>query len=146
MDESYLFKAESYVSKKTLVKLNKKHGSVTKNFVQGECSNTEKVEKANVGHFSNKQLKDKLEKIEDKTKDKKKNNINAKVGINKHNNYTPDKYAPRKTCAKCDSVNHLSTNSKSMQNSSVQMLMSVPAKPISHMLVMPNMFAQNTHA
>ena len=47
--------------------------------------------------------------IVSKTKDKRnKKNRNGKVGINKHNNYAPYMYAPRKVCAKCGSVNHLS--------------------------------------
>ena len=71
-----------------------------------------KEKKVNVGHLSIKQLNDKLEKIEVKTETKKKNNRNGKVEINKHNNYTPDKYAPRKICVKCGSVNHLSVNCK----------------------------------
>ncbi|MDV3180596.1 MAG: hypothetical protein Q8829_02870, partial [Candidatus Phytoplasma australasiaticum] len=31
---------------------------------------------------------------------------------NKYNNYTPDKYAPRKISVKCGSVNHFSVNCK----------------------------------
>ena len=54
-------------------------------------------------------MKDKLENIEAKfvPNAKKKKNKNGKVGINKNNNYTPDKHAPRKVCSKCDSSNHL---------------------------------------
>ena len=48
-----------------------------------------------------------------KTKEKNKNkNMNEKVGINKHNNYAPDMYAPRKVCAKCGSANHFFINCK----------------------------------
>ncbi|KAL8100055.1 hypothetical protein AgCh_032352 [Apium graveolens] len=35
------------------------------------------------------------DKVETKIGIKKMNNGNGKIGINKHNNYTPDKYAPR---------------------------------------------------
>ncbi|KAK1395993.1 hypothetical protein POM88_005856 [Heracleum sosnowskyi] len=139
-DESPMLKHTTSVSKE---KLNKKYGPTNKNFVQGECSNSRKVEKFNIGHLSNKQLKDKLENIEVKAEVKKKKNRNGKVGINKHNNYTPDKYAPRKTRVNCGSVNHLSTNYKSVKNANVQMPMPVPNV---HMPVMPNMFAHNAHA
>ncbi|KAL8105024.1 hypothetical protein AgCh_028986 [Apium graveolens] len=101
------------ISKAKLTKLNEKYGSVSKNFVSGESSQAKKGKKANVGHMTVKQLSDRLEKIEVKTETKRKNNRNGKVGINKHNNYTPDKYAPRKICVKCGSVNHLSVNCKS---------------------------------
>jgi len=131
--------------KEKLTRLNDKYGPVTKNFVQGESSKTKKVEKpverANVGNLSNKQLKDKVEKIQIETKGKKKNNRNGKVGINKNNNYTPDKYAPRKLCVNCGSVNHLSTNCKSVKKTDnvkipkPAMNCSMPTMP-----VMPNMF------
>ena len=64
--------------------------------------------------MSNKQLNDKIENIEVKTApiNKKKNNRNEKVWINKHNNYTPDMYAPRKVCSKYGSVNHLAMHCK----------------------------------
>ena len=78
-----------------------------------------KEKKANVGHMIVKQLSDRLEKIEVKIEAKRKNNRNGKVGINKHNNYTPDKYAPRKICVKCGSVNHLSVNCKSAMHTSM---------------------------
>ncbi|KAL8154983.1 hypothetical protein AgCh_000375 [Apium graveolens] len=100
------------VSKAKLAKLNDKYGSVFKNFVPGESSQVRKEKRVNVGHLSIKKLNDRLEKIEVKTKSKRKNNRNGKVGINKHNNYTPDKYAPRKICVKCGSVNYLSVNCK----------------------------------
>ncbi|KAL8098471.1 hypothetical protein AgCh_031291 [Apium graveolens] len=101
------------ISKAKLTKLNEKYGFVSKNFVSGESSQAKKGKKANVGHMTVNQLSDRLEKIEVKTETKRKNNRNGKVGINKHNNYTPDKYAPRKICVKCGSVNHLSDNYKS---------------------------------
>ncbi|KAL8119602.1 hypothetical protein AgCh_016923 [Apium graveolens] len=100
------------ISKTKLVKLNEKYGSISKNFVPGESSQVRKDKKFNVGHMFIKQLNDKLEKIDVKTENKRKNNRNGKVGINKYNNYTLDKYAPRKICVKCGSVNHLSVNCK----------------------------------
>ncbi|KAK1392286.1 hypothetical protein POM88_011342 [Heracleum sosnowskyi] len=132
--------------KEELTRLNNKYGPVTKNFVQGESSKSKKVEKpvekANVGHLSNKQLKDKVEKIQVEAKGNKKNNRNGKVGINKHKNYTPDKYAPRKTCVNCGSVSHLSTNCKSVKKTA-NVKMSKPAMngSMPTMPVMPNMFA-----
>ena len=117
---------------------------MSKKFVQDESSKIKKVEKGNIGHLSKKQLKEKLETIDSKTVVKKKNNRNGKIGINKHNNYTPGKYAPRKTCVKCGSVNHLSINCNIVQHFSVQMPMS--AMPMNAMPIMPNMFAQNAHA
>ena len=61
-------------------------------------------------------MKDKLENIETKTvpSPKKKKNRNGKVGINKNNNYTPDKHAPRKVCSKCGSSNHLAMQCKNV--------------------------------
>ncbi|KAK1369366.1 hypothetical protein POM88_035458 [Heracleum sosnowskyi] len=141
-DETCPKKCTSSVSKEKLEKLNKKYGPTNKKFVQGECSKT-KAKDVNIGHLSNKQLKGKLENIEIKAEVKKKKNRNGKVGINKHNNYTPDKYAPRKTCVKCGNVNHLSTNYKTVKTSSVQMPMPVPNVPIP---AMHNMFAHTDHA
>ncbi|KAK1402487.1 hypothetical protein POM88_002092 [Heracleum sosnowskyi] len=141
-DETCPKKCISSISKEKLEKLNKKYGPTNKTFVQGECSKT-KTKDVNIGHLSNKQLRDKLENIEVKAEVKKKKNRNGKVEINKHNNYTPDKYAPRKTCVKCGSVNHLSTNCKTVKNSSVPMSMPVPNMP---MFVLHNMFVHNDHA
>ncbi|KAL8112910.1 hypothetical protein AgCh_020281 [Apium graveolens] len=107
------------VSKAKLTKLNEKYGSASKNFVLGESSQVKKEKKANVGHMTVNQLSDRREKIEVKTEAKKKNNRNGKVEINKHNNYTPDKYAPRKICVKCGSVNHLSVNCKTAMPTSI---------------------------
>ncbi|KAL8103990.1 hypothetical protein AgCh_028276 [Apium graveolens] len=81
-----------------------------------------------------KQLSDRLEKIEVKTETKRKNNRNGKVGINKHNNYTPDKYAPRKICVMCGSVNHLSVNCKSAMPTPISVQSQFP-----NMNVMPPM-------
>ncbi|KAK1373969.1 hypothetical protein POM88_030162 [Heracleum sosnowskyi] len=140
-------KCTSSVSQERLEKLNKKYGPTSKFFVHGSSSKT-KAENVNIGHLSNKKLKDKVESLKFKAEGKKKKNRNGKVGINKHNNYTLDKYAPRKTCVKCGSVNHASTNCKSVKTPSVQMPMHVLNMP---MLVMYNMFAHidqasNLHA
>ncbi|KAL8134561.1 hypothetical protein AgCh_009543 [Apium graveolens] len=79
------------ISKGKLAKLNEKYGSVTKNFVSGESSKTKDARKVNIGHLSMKQLNDMLEMIKIKEESKRKINMNGKVGITKHNNYTPDK-------------------------------------------------------
>ena len=99
-----------------LEKLKKKYCHLN-NFVKKVVTKEETKtnnEKVNVSYLSNKQLKDKLENIETKSvpNAKKKKNRNAKVGNNKHNNYTPDMYAPRKGCSKCGSVNHLAIHCK----------------------------------
>ncbi|KAK1364655.1 hypothetical protein POM88_040216 [Heracleum sosnowskyi] len=147
-DEPSTNQAVSLTQKKKeeLTRLNNKYGHVTKNFVQGESSKSKKVEKpverANVGHLSNKQLKDKLEKIQVEVKGNKKNNRNGKVGIKKHNNYTPNKYAPRKTCVNCGSVSLLSANCKSVKKSTnVKMPKPIMNASMPAMPVMPNMFA-----
>ncbi|KAL8156240.1 hypothetical protein AgCh_001367 [Apium graveolens] len=98
---SHLLNEKKTINKGELAKLNEKYGSVTKNFVQGESSKAKDASRVNVGHLLMKQLSDRLEKIEVKADSKRKNNKNGKVGINKHNNYTPDKYAPRNICVKC---------------------------------------------
>ncbi|KAK1369557.1 hypothetical protein POM88_035649 [Heracleum sosnowskyi] len=72
-----------------------------------------------IGHLSNKQLKGKLENIEVKAE------------------------AKRKRTEMCGSVNHLSTNCKTVKNSSVEMPMHVPNMP---MPLMHNMFAHTDHA
>ena len=114
--ERYPLKNNSLVGKKTLNKLNKKYGPVNKKFVKGESNSSRTNESVNIGHFSDKKLKEKLDAIETmpvETK-KKRNNRNGKIGVKKHNNYTLKASAPRKTCSKCDSVNHLSTYCKIM--------------------------------
>ncbi|KAK1366164.1 hypothetical protein POM88_041725 [Heracleum sosnowskyi] len=70
-DEICPKKCTSSISKEKLEKLNKKYGPTSKNFVQGECSKT-KTKDVNIGHLSNKQLKDKLENIEVKAECKRK--------------------------------------------------------------------------
>ena len=44
-------------------------------------------------------------------------NRNGKVGINKHNSYVQDIYAPIKVSTKCGSVNHLSIDYKTALSS-----------------------------
>ncbi|KAK1403155.1 hypothetical protein POM88_002760 [Heracleum sosnowskyi] len=64
-------KCTSSVSLEELEKLNKKYGPTNKKFVQGAGSKT-KAENVNIGHLSNKQLKDKVENIEVKAEVKRK--------------------------------------------------------------------------
>ena len=45
---------------------------------------------------------------------KKRASRNGKVGINKNNNYTPDKHAPRKVCSKYGSSNYLAIQCKNV--------------------------------
>ena len=78
-----------------------------------------------------------------RTESKRKSNRNGKVGINKHSNYTPDKYAPRKICVKCDSVNHLSVNCKSAMHAPMSAPPSFLKMATLPMNVMP---AQNLNA
>ncbi|KAL8089335.1 hypothetical protein AgCh_038954 [Apium graveolens] len=110
--EPHLSSERKIVRKVKIAKLNEKYGSVSKNFVTGETSQVKENKRANVGHLSIKQLNDRVEKIEVKAESKRKNNRNGKVGITKHNNYTLDKYAPRKIYVKCGNVNHLSVKCK----------------------------------
>ena len=53
----------------------------------------------NIGHLSDRKLKKKLDAIEAKPVEvkKKRNNRNGEIGVDKHNNYTPNANAPRKT-------------------------------------------------
>ncbi|KAL8119671.1 hypothetical protein AgCh_016965 [Apium graveolens] len=88
--DSHPLNEKKTINKGKLAKLNKKYGSITKNFVQGESSKAKDASRVNVGHLSMKQLSDRLVKIEIKADSKRKNNRNGKVGIKKHNNYTPD--------------------------------------------------------
>ena len=115
-NENYPSNKDKSTDNKKLRKLKKKYCHLD-NFTpkkEIEIETKTETKKVNVGFLSNKQLKDKIENIEIKTapNNKKKKNRNGKVGINKHNNYTPDMYAPRKVCSKCGSVNHLSMHCK----------------------------------
>jgi hypothetical protein len=141
-DERYPLTNKKSVSKRELKKLDSLYGPVAKNFVSGECSKDKSSEKAKAGDLLNKKAVGKLinEKIENEGKKKK--NRNGKIGINKNNNYTPDKFAPRKTCGNCNSVNHLSSNCKSVKKATVHVPQSMPCLPA--MPVMPGLY-QNTH-
>ena len=119
MDVNYLLMKNKIKQEKKLAKLKKKYGPLNNNFVKKTVTEEEAKtnnQQVNVGYLSNKQLKDKLENIEAKSvpNAKKKKNRNGKVGINKNNNYTPDKYAPRKVCSKCGSSNHLAMQCKTV--------------------------------
>ncbi|GBC54548.2 interaptin-like [Rhizophagus irregularis DAOM 181602=DAOM 197198] len=125
-DESHQLNKNSSVDKKVLKKLNKKYGPVKKNFVKGENDSSETKE----------------------TK-KKKGNRNGKIGVNKHTNYTPNASAPRKTCSKCGSVNHLSANCKTViaPNLSLPIPMtSVPHMNLSAMNMMPGLLPHNPYS
>ena len=109
-DESYQLKNQKVAKKKvSLDTLNEQYGPTSKNFVSEGSSSNKPVKNVNIGHLSNKQLKDKLDTVEN-VSSKKKSTRNGKVGIGKKNDYTPNKNAVRKTCSKCGSVNHLAVN------------------------------------
>ena len=120
---------------KTILKMKEKYGG-TKNFVKEGTppkENIEKVESKNTSSSSKK-----LDKTDDVIKTKKlwkKKNRNGKVGINKHNNYASDVYAPRKVCAKCGSTNHLSIDCKTV---STPIFNTSPSQ-----LLMPNLAPPN---
>ncbi|XP_063942640.1 uncharacterized protein LOC135150307 [Daucus carota subsp. sativus] len=142
MDESYPSKNQTAVDENKLKKLDKKYGPINKNFVK-ESGSSKKIEKEGIGHGE--------EKME-VGKGKKKSSRNGKVGINKKNDYTPDKHAVRKTCSKCGSVNHLAVNCKnalfdhcmsnSMMNSHMSYMPMFPPTSIQYanMPFMPNPF------
>ncbi|KAL8125852.1 hypothetical protein AgCh_013232 [Apium graveolens] len=71
--------------------LNKMNDSTLKNFIKEGASTSRDVSKVNIGHMTLDQLKDRLKLVEDKKKTKRKSKRNGKVGINKHNNYIPDR-------------------------------------------------------
>ena len=104
---------------KKLAKLKKKYGHLN-NFVKQKEQVVEeaksKNQQVNVSYLSKNKLKDKLEHIETKVvpNPKKKKTRNEKVGINKNNNYSPNKHAPRKVCSKCGSSNHLAMQCKNV--------------------------------
>ena len=113
--------------------MNKKYGPIKKNFVKGESNSSETSESVNNTHNSSSKTKKKLDAIESKSEEtkKKKGNRNGNIRVNKHTNYTPNASAPRKTCSKCGSVNHLSANCKTVFAPSSSMPISMPS--ISHM-------------
>ena len=129
MDVNYQLIKNKTNQEKKLVKLKNKYGHIN-NFVKQKEQIVEAKtnnQQVNVIYLSIKQLKDKLENIEAKTVPitKKKKNRNGKVGINKNNNYTPDKHAHRKVCSKCGSSNHLAMQCK---------------------IIVPPVFSQSMHA
>ena len=98
-DDNYLSKKKKMPTTKTILKMKEKYGG-TENFVKDGTPPKEKNEKVESNDTSSSSKK--LDKTDDmvKTKElKKKKNRNGKVGINKHNNYASDVYAPRKVCA-----------------------------------------------
>ena len=106
-NDNCLSKKKKMPTSKTILKMKEKYGG-TENFVKEGTPPEEKNE--NVESKDTSSSSKKLDKTNDmvKTKEIKKNkNRNGKVGINKHNNYDFDVYAPRKVCAKCGSTNHL---------------------------------------
>ena len=94
-----------------------------------ESGSSKKTEKEGIGHNR--------ERVE-AGKGKKKSSRNGKVGINKKNDYTPDRNSVIKTCFKCGSVNHLANSCKT--------ILSDPCMPNiminAHMPYMP-MFSNN---
>ncbi|KAL8098464.1 hypothetical protein AgCh_031284 [Apium graveolens] len=151
-DESYPLKEEkehplkAHQLKQASSFKNKKNDSTLKNFVREGASTSRDVSKVNIGHMTLDQLKDRLKLVEDKKETKRKSKRNGKVGINKHNNYTPDRYAPRKSCVHCKSVNHLSDNCKSVKNAPMPSNPSMPNMSMSPLHAMPVMSHQNPHA
>ena len=139
-DESYPLKNQTAVDDNKLKKLDKKYGPIDKNFVK-ESGSSKKIEREGIGHSE--------ERME-AGKGKKKSSRNDKVGINKKNDYTPDKNAIRKTCSKCGSVNHLAVNCKNalfdhcmpnpMMNAHLSYMPMFPHAPIQYanMPFMPN--------
>lgn len=59
----YPLKNQIRVDEKKLEKLNRKFGPTCNNFV-GESNKIKNAERGNIGHISNKQLNDKLDKLE----------------------------------------------------------------------------------
>ena len=137
-DNNYLLN-KAKPTDKMIKNMKEKYGG-TENFVKEGTPPKDKIKK--VVSDSAKDLSSKhlgVTDTEPKTKvKKKKKNRNGKVGINKHNNYAPDMYAPRKVCAKCGSVNHLSIDCKTVVSSTPsQSLMPNLATP-----TLPAQFAQ----
>ena len=95
IDNNYLLNKKKSTNK-TIRRMKEKYGG-TENFVKEGTHLKEKNLKVESkdNSSSSKELK-KIDSVS-KTKEKnKKRNKNGKVGINKHNNYAPDMYAPRK--------------------------------------------------
>nr|XP_017227740.1 PREDICTED: uncharacterized protein LOC108203354 [Daucus carota subsp. sativus] len=125
-DENCPSKNQIAVDEDKLKKLDKKYGPINKNFVK-ESGSSKEIEKEGIGHNA--------EKME-AGKESKKSSRNGKVGINKRNDYTPDKNAVRKTCSKCGSVNHLAINYKNaLSNHCMPNPMITAHLPYMHMLL-----------
>ena len=126
-DDNYLLNKKN-PSNKTSQRMKEKYGG-TEKFVKEGTPPKEKL------------LKDERKDNVSKTKEKKKKkNRNGKVGINKHNNYAPDMYAPRNVCAKCGSANHLSINCK-INSTHIFSPTVTPSQPFMPNLAPPNLFA-----
>ena len=118
-------------------KILTKYGPINKNFVK-ESGSSKKIEKEGIGHSA--------ERVE-AGKGKKKRSRNGNVGINKRNDYTPNKNAVIKTCSKCGSVNHLAIHCETvlsdhcmpspMMNAHMPMFPNAPIQ-YANMQFMPN--------
>ena len=136
-DGSYPSKNRTAVDEEKLKKLDKKYGPINKNFVK-ESGSSKKIEKEGIGHSA--------ERVE-AGKGKKKRSRNGNVGINKRNDYTPNKNAVIKTCSKCGSVNHLAIHCETvlsdhcmpspMMNAHMPMFPNAPIQ-YANMQFMPN--------
>ena len=150
-DESHPLKQSPSVEKKILKKLDKKYGSISKNFVKEESSSSKTNDSVNKSHNHEKRTKKKQdgsETMSEETK-KKKGNRNGKIGVNKHTNYTPNASAPRKTCSKCGSVNHLSANCKTVIAPNSSFPISMPSSSHMHlpaMNMMPGLLPLNPYS
>ena len=119
---------------KLVKKMKEKYGGTEKFVKEGTPPKERNKKVVNEDKSSSSKGLEKTDTVS-KTKDKKKKkNRNEKVGINKHNNYAPDMYAPRKVCAKCGSVNHLSINCKIVVSST-------PSQPLMPNLATPALAA-----
>ena len=129
-DDNYMLNKKKPTNK-TIQKMKEKYGE-TENFIKEGTPPKEKILKD--------ESKDNLSKAKEKNKKK---NRNRNVGNNNHNNYAPDMYVPRKVCAKCGSVNHLSINCKT--NSTPMFSPTVtPSQPLMFNLAPPNLSALTT--
>ena len=118
--------------------MKEKYGGI-ENFVKEGTPPKEKNEKVeSKERSSSSKILDKTDGMVKTKEIKKKKNRNRKVGINKHNNYASDVYAPRKVCAKCGSTNHLSIDCKTV---SAPISNSSPSQ-----LLMPNLAPPNLAA
>ena len=124
-DNIYLLNKKNPTNK-TIQEMKEKYGGA-ENFVKEGTPPKEKVVKD--------ESKDNVSKTKEKNKNK---NRNGKVGINKHNNYAPDMYAPRKVCAKCGRANHLSIHCK-INSTPTSSPIITPSQPLMPNLSPPNL-------